>query len=117
MSAGEKVRLNGAVVEGILSLPAELRPPPGAAGILSGVRPDRERIGRILRTDSVVDLQRQLLTTVMENEVYRTQLERVSDSWSKKVGEFERANSGLRAEVTTLRRENKELKGKVRIVM
>ncbi len=64
---GEKVRLTESVVEGILSLPAELRPPPG--GLLSGVRPDRERIGRILRTDSVVDLQRQLLTTVMENEV------------------------------------------------
>ncbi len=69
LSAGEKVRLSGPVLDGILSLPAELRPAgAGQAGLLAGVRPDRERIGRILRTDSVVDLQRQLLTTVMENE-------------------------------------------------
>ncbi len=46
--------------------------------------------------------------------MYKTQLERVSDSWSRKVGDFERANSGLKAEVNNLRRENKELRGKVR---
>ncbi len=116
LSAGEKVRLPDSVVEGILSLPAELRPPSapgasGAAGLLSGVRPDRARIGRILRTDSVVDLQRQLLTTVMENEVYRTQLERVSDGWGRRVGQFERTNAGLREEVHRLRRENEGLRG------
>ena len=47
----------------VLSMPAEL-----ARGALR-VRPNRERIRAVLATNSVLELQRQLLTTVMENEV------------------------------------------------
>jgi hypothetical protein len=46
-------------------MPAEL------AGREGGLRiqPNRERIRQILATTSLLELQRQLLTTVMENEV------------------------------------------------
>ena len=47
------------------SMPAEL-----TAGVAARqVKPDRERIRSILNMGSVIELQRQLLTTVMENEV------------------------------------------------
>jgi hypothetical protein len=51
--------------ESVLSMPAEL------AGREGGLRiqPNRERIRQILATTSLLELQRQLLTTVMENEV------------------------------------------------
>ena len=46
------------------SMPAEL-----TAGVAARqVKPDRERIRSILNMGSVIELQRQLLTTVMENE-------------------------------------------------
>jgi hypothetical protein len=46
-------------------MPAEL-----TAGVAARqVKPDRERIRSILNMGSVIELQRQLLTTVMENEV------------------------------------------------
>ena len=63
LGQSEKVRLD--VIEGIASLPAEmtrgLRP--------NQVKPNREKIRTILSMSNVIDLQRQLLTTVMENEV------------------------------------------------
>lgn len=47
------------------SMPAEL-----TAGVAARqVKPDRERIRSILNMGNVIELQRQLLTTVMENEV------------------------------------------------
>ena len=52
------------------SMPAEL-----TAGVAARqVKPDRERIRSILNMGSVIELQRQLLTTVMENEVSRGEL-------------------------------------------
>merc|ERR1719411_2296553 len=62
---------------------------------------------------SVIELQRQLLTTVMENEVYKTQLERVSEGWKSRIGDFERVNTSLQTEVTKLQLENQDLKSKV----
>ena len=58
-----QVKLSGSVV----SVPGEL----GRHGRLV-VRPNRERIRQILGTGSVLELQRQLLTAVMENEVTLT---------------------------------------------
>ena len=59
----EKVKLD-AMSQSVLSMPAEL-----ARGFK--IKPNRERIRQILGTNSVLELQRQLLTTVMENEVDR----------------------------------------------
>ena len=51
-------------------MPAEL-----TAGVAARqVKPDRERIRSILNMGSVIELQRQLLTTVMENEVSHGEL-------------------------------------------
>ncbi len=52
--------------ESVVSMPAELAR--GREGALR-IQPNRERIRQILGTASVLELQRQLLTTVMENEV------------------------------------------------
>lgn len=57
-----RARLDPALSSSVLSMPAEL-----ARGLR--VRPNRERIRQVLGTNSVLELQRQLLTTVMENEV------------------------------------------------
>ena len=57
-----RARLDPALSSSVLSMPAEL-----ARGLR--VRPNRERIRQVLATNSVLELQRQLLTTVMENEV------------------------------------------------
>ena len=57
-----RARLDPALSSSVLSMPAEL-----ARGLR--VRPNRERIRQVLGTSSVLELQRQLLTTVMENEV------------------------------------------------
>ena len=46
-------------------------------------------------------------------QVYKTQLERIADGWTNKVGSFERQNYGLQDEVNHLKRENDELKTKV----
>jgi hypothetical protein len=51
------------MMDGIASLPAEM-----AKG-LRPLKPNREKIRTILSMSNVIDLQRQLLTTVMENEV------------------------------------------------
>lgn len=60
LGTNEKVRLD--TMEGIASMPAEW-----TRGLK--VKPNREKISQILKIDSVIDLQRQLLTSVMENEV------------------------------------------------
>ena len=64
-----RARLDPALSSSVLSMPAEL-----ARGLR--VRPNRERIRQVLATNSVLELQRQLLTTVMENEVS------LSSTWS-----------------------------------
>ena len=58
----EKVNLNAVLSSSVASMPAEL-----AKGFR--VKPNREKIRQVLGTTSVLELQRQLLTTVMENEV------------------------------------------------
>jgi len=68
----EKVKLSQSVV----SMPAEL-----AKQHRLVVKPNRERIRQILSTNSVLELQRQLLTSVMENEVYKTQLGKITEAW------------------------------------
>ena len=45
----------------------------------------------------------------------RTQLERVSDNWSNKIGEFERLNGSLRTSLQDLQQQNDELKIQVNI--
>ena len=59
----EKVRLDAKISASVVSMPAEL-----ARGGMR-VKPNREKIRAVLGTTSVLELQRQLLTTVMENEV------------------------------------------------
>ena len=59
------------------SMPAEL-----TAGVAARqVKPDRERIRSILNMGSVIELQRQLLTTVMENEVSHRSRSLPSSPW------------------------------------
>ena len=43
-------------------------------------------------------------------QVYKTQLERVSDGWHAKMSSFERLNSSLRSSLSELQAENNELK-------
>lgn len=50
-------------------------------------------------------------------QVYKTQLERVSDGWSSKMANFERLNSTLRNSLTELQSENNELKSMVRKIV
>ena len=52
--------------DSVVSMPAEL----ARQQARLVVRPNRERIRQILATSSVLELQRQLLTSVMENEVW-----------------------------------------------
>ena len=63
LGQSEKVRFD--MIEGIASLPVEVtkgfRP--------NQVKPNRDKIRTILSMSNVIELQRQLLTTVMENEV------------------------------------------------
>ena len=47
-------------------------------------------------------------------QVYKTQLERVSEGWKSRIGDFERVNTSLQTEVTKLQLENQDLKSKVR---
>ena len=58
----EKVKLDAMMSQSVVSMPAEL-----AKGFR--IKPNREKIRAVLGTTSVLELQRQLLTTVMENEV------------------------------------------------
>ena len=57
--------------QSVVSMPAELA--------RFRVKPNREKIRAVLATTSVLELQRQLLTTVMENEVSARTQERRRD--------------------------------------
>ena len=61
IGSGDKIHVS----EILLSMPAELRPSPSEISL----RPNRDKVRSVLNTSSVIELQRQLLTTVMENEV------------------------------------------------
>ena len=43
-------------------------------------------------------------------QVYKTQLERVSEGWTTKMSNYERLNSTLRSSLSELQSENNELK-------
>ena len=64
----EKVRVSEAM-DGILSMPAELT----RSLKKVNVKPNRDKIRQVLNMNNVIELQRQLLTTVMENEVSQKQ--------------------------------------------
>ena len=61
----DKVRLDTVMSQSVVSMPAEL----AKTAAMVRVKPNREKIRQVLATSSVLELQRQLLTTVMENEV------------------------------------------------
>lgn len=63
IGTSEKVKVFE-TLEGVTSLPVEL-----TKGLKGQVRPNRDKIRAILSMSSVIELQRHLLTTVMENEV------------------------------------------------
>ena len=63
IGTSEKVKVLE-TLEGVTSLPVEL-----TRGIRGQVKPDRDKIRTILGMNNVIELQRHLLTTVMENEV------------------------------------------------
>ena len=48
-------------------------------------------------------------------QVYKTQLERVSEGWTSKMSNFERLNSTLRSSLAELQSENNELKNLVSV--
>merc|ERR1719266_2147309 len=102
----EKVRLDAVMSSSVASMPAEL-----ARGFR--VKPNREKIRQVLATTSVLELQRQLLTTVMENEVYKTQMSRVADGWTGKIDEVQKVNQGLQNSLSQLKDENELLRLKV----
>ena len=63
IGTSEKVKVFE-TLEGVTSLPVEL-----TKGLKGQVKPNRDKIRAILSMSSVIELQRHLLTTVMENEV------------------------------------------------
>ncbi len=63
IGTSEKVKVFE-TLEGVTSLPVEL-----TKGLRGQVRPNRDKIRTILSMNNVIELQRHLLTTVMENEV------------------------------------------------
>ena len=65
IGTSEKVKVfENLELNGVTSLPAEL-----TKGLKGQVKPDRDKIRTILGMNNVIELQRHLLTTVMENEV------------------------------------------------
>ncbi len=67
LGTSEKLKVFEAV-EGVVSMPAELTR--GLRGRSArSVRPNRDKIRTVLGMSNVIELQRQLLTSVMENEV------------------------------------------------
>ncbi|KAK3862306.1 hypothetical protein Pcinc_031814, partial [Petrolisthes cinctipes] len=79
------------------------------------VPPNKQRISAILREKDVIELQRQLLTTVMEAEVLRKQVETAGEEWENKAGEWEAQHRASLATITSLRDQNHALKSKVDI--
>ncbi|XP_040577800.1 uncharacterized protein [Lepeophtheirus salmonis] len=73
----------------------------------------REKIRKVLKINNVIELQRQLLTTVMEKEVYKTHLEKLCDIWAKKLKEFELQNESLQTSLSNLKLENECLRSQV----
>ncbi|XP_042235451.1 uncharacterized protein LOC121875132 isoform X2 [Homarus americanus] len=74
------------------------------------VQPNKQRISAILREKDVLELQRQLLTTVMETEVLRKQIETASEEWVNKTAEWEADHRLSHSTVSALREENLSLK-------
>ena len=75
----DKVRLDTVMSQSVVSMPAEL----AKSAAMVRVKPNREKIRQVLATNSVLELQRQLLTTVMENEVRKLSHSHLSQSDTK----------------------------------
>lgn len=91
--------------DGGLSMPVSL-----LKGGRIKVQPDKQRISAILREKDMIELQRQLLTTVMETEVLKKQIETASEEWVSKTAEWEADHRHSHATITALRHENLSLK-------
>lgn len=91
--------------DGGLSMPVSL-----LKGARLRVTPNKQRISAILREKDVLELQRQLLTTVMEAEVLKKQIESASEEWASKTSEWEADHRHALAAVTSLKEENSRLK-------
>ncbi|XP_069938617.1 uncharacterized protein [Cherax quadricarinatus] len=74
------------------------------------VQPNKQRISAILREKDVLELQRQLLTTVMETEVLRKQIETASEEWVSKTAEWEAEHRHTHSTIIALREQNLSLK-------
>uniref|UniRef100_T1JJV5 Uncharacterized protein n=1 Tax=Strigamia maritima TaxID=126957 RepID=T1JJV5_STRMM len=77
------------------------------------VKPNPGRLAAVLRETRVLELQKQLLMSVMENEVLKTQLEHVNKDWSRRTREWHReldlAHNEARAAKAGLDRARLEL--------
>lgn len=74
------------------------------------VAPNKQRISAILREKDVIELQRQLLTTVMETEVLRKQVEAAGEEWESRTGEWEVQHRTAQTTITALRDQNQALR-------
>ena len=104
----EKLRVDPLVtLDGIASMPAEvagnrkisastlaLVSSGSGSGVGMPVKPNREKIRAVLKMSNVIELQRQLLTTVMENEV-RTQLQNKPTLFLRFEFSFPKINTSL----------------------
>ncbi|XP_071523721.1 uncharacterized protein [Panulirus ornatus] len=70
------------------------------------VQPNKQRISAILREKDVLELQRQLLTTVMETEVLRKQIETATEEWVNKTAEWETERRLSHSTIMALREDN-----------
>lgn len=104
----ERERRAPGKADGGLSMPVSL-----LKGGKIKVKPDKQRISAILREKDVVELQRQLLTTVMETEVLRKQVETLNEEWASKSTEFEADQRHSRDTISQLKQDNAEFKAKL----
>ncbi|CAL4064904.1 unnamed protein product [Meganyctiphanes norvegica] len=104
----ERERRAPGKADGGLSMPVSL-----LKGGKIKVKPDKQRISAILREKDVIELQRQLLTTVMETEVLRKQVETYSEEWASKSAEFESDQRHSRDTINQLKQDNSQLKAKI----
>ncbi|KAK7075745.1 hypothetical protein SK128_008040 [Halocaridina rubra] len=94
--------------DGGLSMPVSL-----LKGGRIKVQPNKQRISAILREKDVLELQRQLLTTVMETEVLKKQIETASEEWVNKTAEWESEHRHSHSTIAALREENLSLKNQL----
>ncbi|XP_076029295.1 uncharacterized protein LOC143018080 isoform X2 [Oratosquilla oratoria] len=103
----ERERKSGRV-DGGLSMPVSL-----LKGNRIKVQPNKQRVSAILKVKDVIELQRQLLSTVMETEVLRKQVEYAGEEWVTRSSEYEAQQRQTHQVLTALRSENLSLKAKL----